>query len=253
VKAEAVRLAFNWCIERLCADADRTFFDPRQFDWIETFESRWKDVRAELEALLQRQNEIPAFHEVSTKEKPISDSRWKTFFFRIYGNEIAEARRLCPTTASMIDEAPDLTTVFFSILDPGKHIPAHRGPYKGVLRYHLGLLVPAGGTDCAIRVGQDVRGWREGGSLVFDDTHEHEAWNDTPAPRAVLFADFVRPMPGVLGRVNRAVLFAAKYLHSDVLEVKRKARIFCLSMLAQAPSALPSPETPRVAAPRPNG
>jgi aspartyl/asparaginyl beta-hydroxylase (cupin superfamily) len=84
-----------------------------------------------------------------------------------------------------------------------------------------------------------VRGWREGGSLVFDDTHEHEAWNDTPAPRAVLFVDFVRPMPGILGLVNRAVLLGAKYLHSDVSEVKRKARSFCLSMLAQTPSAWP--------------
>ena len=252
MKADAVRQAFNWGAHRLCADADRTFFDPHQFDWVKTFESRWLDIRAELDALMERSTEIPAFHEVSDREAPLSDSRWKTFFFRVYGNDIAEARRLCPMTASVLDQAPGLTTVFFSILEPGKHIPAHRGPYKGVLRYHLGLLVPGDEAQCGIRVGDDVRGWTEGESLVFDDTHVHVAWNDASTPRAVLFVDFIRPMPGVMGFINRAVLLGAKHFHSDIREIKGKARAFCLSMLARAPSET-NAETPLAAAPGPTG
>ena len=60
------------------------------------------------------------------------------------------------------------------MLSPGKHIPAHRGPYKGVLRYHLGLKIPEPREGCRIRVGEEVRHWEEGASLLFDDTEQME-------------------------------------------------------------------------------
>jgi beta-hydroxylase len=94
----------------------------------------------------------------------------------------------------------------FSILSPGKHIPPHGGPYKGVLRYHLGLIVPGVPGSCRIRVGNDVRPWAEGKSLVFDDTFEHEAWNDSDGTRVVLFVDFKRPLEGVARVFNNVVL-----------------------------------------------
>ena len=63
--------------------------------------------------------------------------------------------------------------------------------YKGVLRYHLGLIVPGSEGSCRIRVGNDVRCWKEGKSLIFDDSHPHEVWNDCDSYRVVLFVDFV--------------------------------------------------------------
>jgi beta-hydroxylase len=69
-------------------------------------------------------------------------------------------------------------------------------------------VVPGGGR-CGIRVGQEFRSWREGGSLVFDDTLEHEAWNDTQGTRVVLFVDFVRPLPWPLSAVNQTLLALA--------------------------------------------
>jgi len=79
----------------------------------------------------------------------------------------------------------------FSILAPGKHIPDHCGPYKGVIRYHLGLKVPRDARQCRIRVGDEYATWAEGTSELFDDTYEHEVWNDTDEERVVLFCDVV--------------------------------------------------------------
>jgi len=99
-----------------------------------------------------------------------------------------------------------MTTAMCSILSPHKHIPAHGGPYKGVLRYHLALIVPSPDGKARIRVGDDIRPWVEGKSLVFDDTWEHEAWNDTEGTRVVLFVDFKRPLRGFARAVNELVL-----------------------------------------------
>jgi beta-hydroxylase len=75
-----------------------------------------------------------------------------------------------------------------------------------VLRYHLGLLVPSDPTRCGIRVGDERRHWEAGRSLVFDDTFEHEAWNESDEPRVVLFVDFARQLPAPLDAINRALL-----------------------------------------------
>jgi beta-hydroxylase len=99
-----------------------------------------------------------------------------------------------------------MKTAFFSILSPGKHIPAHRGPYKGVIRVHLGLKVPGPKEQCRIRVGNDYRHWEEGEVMLFDDTHDHEVWNDTDGERVVLFLDVVRPLAPPLDRINGTVI-----------------------------------------------
>jgi beta-hydroxylase len=107
-----------------------------------------------------------------------------------------------------------------SILSPGKHILDHRGPYKGVLRYHLGLIVPQDAEACRIRVGEDVRHWQEGKSMIFDDTFNHEVWNDTDETRVVLFVDVLRPLPFPESWVNRAIVKAIGF-SPFVLDAKR--------------------------------
>jgi beta-hydroxylase len=88
-------------------------------------------------------------------------------------------------------------------LSPGKHVLAHRGPYAGVLRYHLGIDVPNG---CEIRIEDERRSWSDGTSLLFDDSYEHEVWNRSALPRCVLFVDVERPLPWPLSRLNRWLL-----------------------------------------------
>ncbi len=99
-----------------------------------------------------------------------------------------------------------MKTAFFSILAPHKHIPDHRGPYKGLLRYHLGVIVPEPKEKCRIRVDDDFAYWEEGKSLIFDDTYRHEVWNDTEGERVILFLDVVRPLPFPISWLNSIVI-----------------------------------------------
>ena len=107
-----------------------------------------------------------------------------------------------------------------SILSPRKHILDHRGPYKGVLRYHLGLIVPAPNEKCRIRVGQEWRHWAEGSSIVLDDTYDHEVCNDTDGTRVVLFLDVVRPLTGFAEKLNTFLLWVIA--HSPLVSDARK-------------------------------
>ena len=173
-----------------------TFFQPELFPWATVLEENWHLIRQELENVLQGQKEIPTFQDVLPSQKRLTnDEHWRTFIFYGYSHKMEENCKRCPETARLLAQVPGMKTAFFSILSPGKHIPAHRGFYKGVLRYHLGLIVPEPKEQCRIRVGDDYRHWEEGKSMIFDDTFDHEVWNDTGGVRVVLFLDVIRPLP----------------------------------------------------------
>jgi len=131
-----------------------------------------------------------------------------------------EVEQLLEDQAALMREIPGMRTAMISILSPGKHILDHRGPYKGVLRYHLGLVVPEDAEACRIRVGEDIRHWEEGRSMVFDDTFNHEVWNDTDETRVVLFVDVLRPLPFPESLINRAIVKAIGF-SPFVLDAKR--------------------------------
>jgi ornithine lipid ester-linked acyl 2-hydroxylase len=189
-------------------DKDTTFFDPKDYPWVADVEAEWLLIRKELDVLLQRRDEIPNFQDVSVKQNVLTQGeQWKTFFLYGYGQEAEENCKKCPETVRILHKIPAMKTAMFSILAPRKHIPEHRGMYKGMLRYHLGLIIPGPDGACRIRVGQDIRSWQEGKSLVFDDSHMHEVWNDTDAYRVVLFVDLVRPLPLPLSLINRSIIW----------------------------------------------
>lgn len=174
---------------------DQEFFDPKDFPWVAAVEADWRKVRAELDALLPYAADMPNFQDISADQKELTqDDGWKTFFFYAYGLKARGNCRRCPETTKLLKKMPGMKTAFFSILAPGKHLPPHRGPWKGVLRLHLGLLIPEPAEMCAIRVGSQTRHWQEGRVMIFDDTFEHEAWNRTDGVRVILFVDIVRPM-----------------------------------------------------------
>jgi beta-hydroxylase len=108
----------------------------------------------------------------------------------------------------LLDSIPGLTTAFFSILSPHKRISEHRGPWRGVLRYHLALQVPEPLEQAGISVGGKVKHWREGQSLLFDDSYRHFAWNETDGVRVVLFVDVIRPLKPPADQLNRALIWA---------------------------------------------
>jgi aspartyl/asparaginyl beta-hydroxylase (cupin superfamily) len=91
---------------------------------------------------------------------------------------------------------------FFSILEPGKVVPAHNGPFFGFLRYHLGMVVPTDKPP-SIRVRDQVYTWKERESVMFDDSWNHEVMNESEQYRVVLCVDVLRPMPWPLSALNR--------------------------------------------------
>ena len=156
--------------------------------------------------MLAHRDALPNFQDISVDQYQLTDDdRWKTFFFYGYGFRSDANCARCPETTRLIEAIPGMETAMFSILAPGKHIPPHDGPYKGVLRYHLGLIGARGPGGAAAASGwvPRRRGWREGESLVFDDTYEHEVWNETDETRVVLFLDVVRPLRQPMRVVER--------------------------------------------------
>jgi beta-hydroxylase len=186
---------------------EREIYDAADFPWTRELEASTPAIREELVRLLRGGEPIPNFQDVSPEQRAITDDdKWKTYVLYAYGARANRNCRECPQTAAAVERIPGMKTAFFSILSGHKHIPAHRGPYKGLLRCHLGLVVPGAPGECRIRVGDRHAGWQEGRALVFDDTFEHEVWNDTPAERVVLFVDFARPMRFPLPALNEAIL-----------------------------------------------
>jgi beta-hydroxylase len=170
-------------------------YDNAVFPWTKEIEREWRLIRTELEKVLVRKDELPGFNEIATDVRTIDDdNRWKTFLLSGYGVKSAKNIEACPETWRICQNIPGLLTVMFSILEPGKHLKPHRGPYNGVLRLHLGLIVPEPRSELGIRVGQELYRWEEGKVVIFDDAYEHEAWNRTAHTRVVLFVDFVKPL-----------------------------------------------------------
>ncbi|WP_337267648.1 aspartyl/asparaginyl beta-hydroxylase domain-containing protein [Oryzifoliimicrobium ureilyticus] len=171
-------------------------YENATFPWAAEVEKAWPQIRVELDKVLVRKNELPSFQDISTDVKTIStDNGWKTFFLLGFGVKSEQNIKACPATWNAVQKIPGLKTAMFSIFEPGKHLPAHRGPYNGVLRLHLGMIVPEHqGDEIAIRVKDKICHWQEGKVLIFDDAYEHEAWNHTDKTRVVLFVDFVKPL-----------------------------------------------------------
>jgi aspartyl/asparaginyl beta-hydroxylase (cupin superfamily) len=197
----------EWLITRFSRDGRRTFFDSDSFEWTRAIEAGAAEIRRELDLLMSKREEIPAFADVSENQKYLTaPEHWQTFFLYMYGRPVPENCVRCPDTDRLLKSIPGMKTAMFSILAPGTHIREHFGLYKGVLRFHLGLIVPQPASLCRIRVGPDTRSWAEGRSLIFDDRHPHEVWNDAPSHRTVLFVDFERPLAWPLSLMNRTVL-----------------------------------------------
>jgi beta-hydroxylase len=189
-----------------------SIYDNKVFPWARSIENEWRAIRAELDHVLTRKEELPAFHELASDVETISRDRgWKSFLLAGYGFRSANNIRLCPETWRICQSIPGLITVMYSILEPGKHLPPHRGPYNGVLRLHLGLIVPEPREQLGIRVEHDVYRWREGEAVIFDDAYEHEAWNYTPHTRVVLFVDFRKPLRFPANVINWLLLRLAMF------------------------------------------
>lgn len=179
------------------------FFDRRHFAWLAGLEAQTAAIRAELIALLDDPGE--ALRPYVRIEEGAPESKWSKLdhsldwgacFLWEHGVPNLPVHQRCPVTAATLDQLPLLRipgrgpAAFFSILRPHSHIPPHHGVTNTRAIVHLPLIVPPG---CSFRVGAETREWVEGAAFAFDDTIEHEAWNNSDDLRAVLILDAWNP------------------------------------------------------------
>ena len=178
----------------------KPFFPLSVFPHHKLLEDNFEKIKQEMLAVYNRLP-IPTFHEVDPLQKFISDEKWKVFILKWYQKEITGNGQLCPITSQLIKQIPELHLAMFSILEPHKHIPVHKGPSKACLRYHLALVIPPNKASY-IEVDNQKYFWTEGEGVVFDDTYKHQVYNNSDQIRVVLFCDIERPLPFPLNKFN---------------------------------------------------
>jgi aspartate beta-hydroxylase len=186
------------------------FYERDDFPWLASIEAATDDIRSELMGVLADDHASLRPYITTRKEggvttqKPPDDAwkelnespRWSAYFLWQEGVSYPQNIARCPRTIAALESWPrcDLPrtgpTAMFSLLAPRTRIPPHTGVTNVRLVVHVPLVVPPG---CGFRVGAETRAWEPGKALVFDDSIEHEAWNDSDQLRAVLIIDIWNP------------------------------------------------------------
>lgn len=202
------------------------FFPREHFPWLGDLESQAPAIRRELEALLAAPDSGFAPYVEMTPGSPVNkwtpldrSDAWSARYLWKYGVRQDDVCTRCPATAAALDNLPlaDIPgkgpTAFFSVLKPGARLPAHTGVSNIRAIVHLPLIVPPG---CGFRVGGETREWVEGEAFAFDDTIDHEAWNNSDAIRAVLILDAWNPYLSAAERDMLRELFGTLAKLEDV-------------------------------------
>ena len=179
------------------------YYAREPFPWLEELERATDSIRAEFERVFAEDAGSLVPYIARPPDAPLDQwrdlnhsRRWSAFFLWREGEAIRANQERCPTTTEVLARIPmpeihaHAPTAFFSILDAKTHIPPHTGVTNTRLIVHLPLVVPPG---CRFRVGSETREWLPGEAWIFDDSIEHEAWNDSDAPRAILILDVWNP------------------------------------------------------------
>ncbi|TAK90092.1 MAG: aspartyl/asparaginyl beta-hydroxylase domain-containing protein [Burkholderiaceae bacterium] len=187
----------------------RTLYDKRisgtpvldartHFPEVNRFAAGWQDFRDEALQIAADLNSVPRFHEVMPQQYDISanDARdWRMFILKAYGVTVARNVTRCPRLQAAVQSEPDVLSAMFSFLAPGKHIPPHRGPFRGVLRFYLGLSVPLtvdGRPGTVLTIDGIEHRLGDGQWLLWDDTFRHEVRNESDVVRIALLLDIRR-------------------------------------------------------------
>jgi len=164
------------------------WYDPDEFEWTAGLRGAFPRIRDE--ALALRRDERFAIDPLSVN---LAEGNWNEIRFYTEGRPSTGNLASCPETAAALAEIPGAATaglVFLSATGPHTHLRPHCGPHNARLRCQLGLVMPKGSR---LRVGPETRSWDAGELVVFDDSFEHELWNDSAETRIVLIVDIWHP------------------------------------------------------------
>jgi beta-hydroxylase len=184
---------------------NRPFIAMRHFPQLAPLQENWRTIRDEAMQLFADGHLRAAAKYNDLGFNSFFRSGWKRFYLKWYGDFLPSARALCPRTSALLAQIPSVHAAMFALLPPGSRLVAHRDPFAGSLRYHLGLSTP-NSEECRIFVDGDLYYWKDGEPVVFDETFIHRAENRTDVPRVILFCDIERPLSNPLARaINRFI------------------------------------------------
>jgi len=222
------RAVTNWIFLRAAGGPDRPriLLPDQAFPAARKLEARYPEIRAEVEELLARR-EIPTYPRFDPVRAAQVSEDWRLYYAYMYGQPNSLARKECPALLDFAESTPAVVNAFVSILDPGVTLPAHKDPYAGVLRYHLGVQIPSENPP-RIRLDRDWYTWREGEGVVLDVSFEHEVINESDELRVIVIIDFRRPMGPVADLLNRYCLwlkqkYAAQFVDAAKYDVMHSA------------------------------
>jgi beta-hydroxylase len=189
-----------------CLLGDKKYFDPYYFSVAKELEDNFPAIQAELKEILKRYDDFAPFQSISPDQTYISnDDKWRMFFFKAAGVNFRRNQTFAPKTFKILNKHKEVISAYISVLGPRKMLMPHEGPWSGILRMHLGVIIP-GDKACTLVNGGEKYHWEEGKVVLFDDTYEHIAVNETDKIRAILFLDVMRPLSQPWNFINWAIL-----------------------------------------------
>lgn len=201
---------------------DKPYFDKNDFVVAGELEQLYPLILQEFYGIKDRVKDFAPFQTISPDQTYISnDKKWKMFFLKAGGLRFDRNCEELPFIMSILDKYPDIISAYLSVLGPRKMLNPHHGPWSGVLRMHLGLVIPTDGKGCTLVNGKIPYRWKAGEVVVFDDTYEHFAVNGTDSDRIILFLDVLRPLPWFWHAVNKSVIYCARFLPYFRTPIKR--------------------------------
>lgn len=191
----ALRGLFDRIIGASSLVSNDAVLDVRDFAWTASLRANWQAIRQEALAMALRHAEVsPAIADMARGDRPSAPVRqWRSCRLWGHGGGVADRLADCPLTSAVVGRIPGLNNAQFAVLAPGTHVPVQRGVTKGLLTCHLGLIVPRDG-DVRMRVDRRIARWAEGETLLFDDTYDHELWNESSGTRVILSIQVRRPL-----------------------------------------------------------
>lgn len=193
----------NALLYAFSAVPNQPLLEVRQFPELSLLREHWQTIRDEGLQLFDEGYIRAASSYNDLGFNSFFRTGWKRFYLKWYDNPLPSARRLCPKTVALVQSIPTIHGAMFAVLPPGGRLVAHRDPYAGSLRYHLGLITPNADT-CKIFIDGEPYYWKDGEDVLFDETYIHYAENKSDVTRLILFCDVERPMKvGLMTRFNR--------------------------------------------------
>jgi beta-hydroxylase len=207
-------LAINRFIAKVTED--RPVHRIERFEWAKDVAALHEDVRLEMARMLEHIEDMPTVHDIiPTTEYIFTKRNWRQVPFYLYGEKIDEHCELYPKTWEAFQRVKGLVVGSVSVLAPGEGVPLHDHTYKGLLIFHLGVIVPKERGGCGMRIGGEQITWDEGEVVVIDPTYAHETWNDTDHYRVLLLGELRRPdMPAWFKFMDH--VFVRLYLISPI-------------------------------------